>query len=468
MSDTAMGSSGPTARLAHWAADAPRLYSETVQRAAIAGLRDVIGVILAGANEPTPRNVSAAVAGWGQGKASVIGTTEKLTAPWAALVNGAAAHVLDYDDTFMPLSGHAAAVLAPAVLAAAEEQGSSGADVIDAFVIGLEIMARIGRVVNPKHYALGWHSTATVGVLGAAIGCGRLMRLDARQMSDALSLAVSMAAGTRMQLGAPAKSVHAGLAAKGGVLAAQMARAGVGGTDEALVGRWRFAEMYAGVAPDADAIWPPGPNESFAIEAIGLSFKPYPTCAATHLTLDAVLELRTKHGFKGEDVAAIDTLMPAVLARNLMHVNPRTGMEARFSMHYTAALAAQQGRVALADFEGEAIFRPEVRAIMPRITMRAHPGSENAGDGTTAYPTETRITLRDGRTLEQSRVHRRGSPGLPMSEAEQAAKFEDCAGKVLPAAQVARAAKAIDDLASLAHVGELIAALTPAPMPTRH
>jgi len=451
-----MSTGGPTAALAQWAAAVPRRHGAAVEQAAIAGLRDVLGCILAGAAEPTPERTAKAVSAWGEGRARVIGSGQRAPAPWAALVNGAAAHVLDYDDTFAPLSGHAAAVLAPAILAAAEEQGSSGADLIDAFVVGLEVMARVGRAVNPQHYALGWHSTATVGVIGAAVACGRLLGLDAEAMRDAVSLAVSMASGTRMQLGAMAKSVHAGLAAKSGVLAAQLASAGVGGTGEALIGRWRFAEMYAGMSPEASAITAPGTQEPLAIEAVGLSFKPYPTCASTHLTIDAILDLRTAHGFGAEEVDAIDTVMPAVNARNLMHSNPRTGMEARFSMEYCAALAAAEGRVALADFEGEAIFRPHIRAVMPRVVMRSHEGSDGAADASVRFPTRTTIRLRDGRVLEEIRVHRRGSPQAPMSEAEQEAKFRDCASRVLAPGGVAAALEAIAGLPALPRAADLV------------
>lgn len=431
---------GATVRLAEWIAEVPRERIAPAHGASRVALRDVVGCMLAGSVEETPRRVAAAVARWGTGRARVLGSGLALPAPWAALVNGAAAHVLDYDDTFAPLAGHAAAVLVPALLAVGEEAETSNADLLDALVVGLEVLAAVGRGVNRRHYALGWHATATIGAIGAAGACARLMRLPAAQARDALSLSVSMASGTRMQLGAMAKSVHAGLAAKAGVLAATLAAEGVGGAEEALEGQWRFAEMFcAGEPGPASAMAPPADDAPLAIDAPGLSYKPYPTCAASHLSLDGVLALQVREGFAGEDVEAIETFLPLVLSRNLMHPSPRTGMEARFSMQYCLALAAMQGRVGLSDFEDEAIHRAAIRELMPRVTMEGVPEEGSVP------PTTVRVRLRDGRVLEEVRVNRRGSPADPMSEEEHLAKFSDCASVALSADRAASALSALDE-----------------------
>ena len=452
-----MPAADATQRIADWIATVPRSRTARGFGPAIDGMRDVLGCILAGAGEDVPRKVAAAAGRWGGGAAHVIGTGLALPAPWAALVNGAAAHVLDYDDTFEPLSGHATAVLVPAILALAEQEGSSGPDILDALVVGLEVMACVGRGVNPKHYALGWHATSTIGAVGAAGACARLLRLDAAQARDALSLSVSMAAGMRMQLGADAKSVHAGLAAKAGIVAATLAAEGVGGAPEALEGQWRFVELFAGrPAPDG-AMAPPSGNAPLAIEQPGLSFKAYPTCAATHLSLDALLALRAREGFGPDDIAAIESDLPITWRRNLMHDDPRTGMQARFSMTYGLAAAVVQGGVTPADFEGDAIFRPALRAVMPRISMRGLPEAE------TGPPPATTLTirLRDGRVLTDTRSERRGSAALPLTEAEQAAKFRDCAARLLPPTRIDAALAAMAGLAGGGDAPALVAALQP-------
>ncbi|MBU8539626.1 MmgE/PrpD family protein [Falsiroseomonas tokyonensis] len=447
-----MAGLAPTQRIAEWIAELPRSRTAAVAPLAIAGLRDAVGVMLAGAAEETPRRVAAAVARWGSGSSRVIGTGQALAAPWAALVNGAAAHVLDYDDTFNPLAGHATAVLVPAILAQGEERGAEGAALLDALVVGLEVMACIGRGVNPRHYALGWHATSTIGALGAAAACARLLRLGADQVRDALSLATSMASGSRMQLGAMAKSVHAGLAAKSGVLAASLAESGVEGTAEALAGRWRFAEMFAGGAASEAAMTPPAEGAALAIEAVGISYKAYPTCAATHLSLDALLALRVPP----ERIARIETALPAVLAGNLVHESPTSGMEARFSMQYCLATAAFQGQVALADFEGEAIHRPAIRALMPRITMQALPDAEPRP------ATSVTVHLTDGTHRSETRSIRRGAAENPMTQAEHLAKFRDCAARVLGPAQIEAALAALSVLAETGDATTLVTKLVPA------
>lgn len=444
-----------TTRIAEWIATVPRARLAPGFAPAIEGLRDVLGCILAGAGEEVPRRAARAVARWGHGAAHVIGGGPGLPAPWAALVNGAAAHVLDYDDTFEPLSGHATAVLVPAILALGEELDSTGPDLVEALVVGLEVMACVGRGVNPRHYQLGWHATSTIGAIGAAGAASRLLKLDARQANDALSLAVSMAAGTRMQLGADAKSVHAGLAAKSGILAATLAAEGIGGTAEALEGPWRFAEAYAGRPAPGGAMAPPSDNAPLAVERPGLSLKAYPTCAATHLSLDGLLALRAREGFSAEDIEAIETALPVTLRRNLMHDDPRTGMQARFSMTYCLATAAVQGALGPADFEGEAIFRAAPRALMPRIRMQ--PLEEPEGQPPPA--TSITIRLRDGRVLEETRRQRRGSPALPLTEAEQEAKFVACASRRLSPSGIDAALGLIAGLGTGGTARDLVAAL---------
>lgn len=302
---------------------------------------------------------------------------------------------LDRDDTFEPLGGHATAVLVPAILALGEELDSAGPELVEALLVGLEVMACVGRGANPRHYRLGWHATSTIGAIGAAGAAARLLKPDAQQANDALSLAVSLAAGTRMQLGADARSAHAGLAAKSGIL------------------------------------------------------------GATHLSLDGLLALRAREGFAAEDIEAIGTALPVTLRRNLMHDDPRTGMQARLSMTCCPALAAVQGAVGPADFEGDAIFRPAPRALMPRIRMQPLEEPEGAPPPATTVC----VHLRDGRVLEETRRQRRGSPALPLSEAEQEAKFVACASRRLPPAAIDAALGMIAGLGAGGTARHLVAAL---------
>src|SRR5688572_24674141 len=220
-------SSNPVIAYGRWIAETPDDWPAAAVESAHRQFIDVIAVMVPGAVEPVTRRVFETVRGWGDGASTAVGTGVGLAPPWAALVNGTAAHALDFDDNFDPAKAHATAVLAPAILAAAEAEGASGRACLDAYIAGLQILGRVGQGVNPAHRNRGWHATATVGAIGAAAACARLMKLDADKAGAAVSIATSMAGGFMSQFGTMTKPVHAGLAAKSGVLAAALAQAGI-------------------------------------------------------------------------------------------------------------------------------------------------------------------------------------------------------------------------------------------------
>jgi 2-methylcitrate dehydratase PrpD len=234
-----------TARLAAWCAEVPRAWPTGSLDGARRAFVDTLAVIVAGRDEACTVGTRNAVAEWGSGPCHVIGGAAQ-AAPWAALVNGTSAHALDYDDVLDPALSHPSAALVPAILALGEAKGSSGADALDAFLVGFEVLARLGEAMNLEHYRRGWHTTLSIGSMGVAAACGRLMGLDAGKMAMAISLATSMAGGSKRQFGSMAKPLHAGLAAKNGIVAAQLAASGVTGIEEPLQGRWGYIEMMAG------------------------------------------------------------------------------------------------------------------------------------------------------------------------------------------------------------------------------
>ena len=184
-----MSAPGATLRLGHWVAEAPQAWSEEAQRRASGAFVDTVACMLAGAGDAAPRAAYDAVSRWGAGGAVVAGTPNRLAAPWAALVNGTAAHALDYDDVLEISNAHVSAVLVPALLALGQERGADGAACVDAFIVGVEVMARLGEALNMTHYFKGWHTTSTLGAPAAAAACARLLRLDTAKTTAALSLA---------------------------------------------------------------------------------------------------------------------------------------------------------------------------------------------------------------------------------------------------------------------------------------
>jgi len=444
-----------TRELARWSAETPRITSELALARARDGIYDIVACMVAGAGDAGSARVRATIAPYGTGSATVIGSRIGASAPWAALANGMAAHALDFDDNYIPAYTHATAVLMPALLAVAEEINASGADLVDAYIVGLEMHCAIGRGVNRAHYDKGWHGTSTVGCIGTAAGCGRLLGLDSEKMTQAISLAVSMASGPKVQFGTMAKPFHAGMGAKNAVLAAHLAANGVEARDVALEGELGFLELYGG---DGAMGWDhilPTLGDPLAIEQFGLAPKLYPCCGSAHRVLDGVLALRKEHGFTAEDVRQVDTKVGFGNKRNLMYDDPQQEMEGRFSMNYCVAVALRYGRVSLSDFTPDALHRPEVRALLPRVTMEAYPAGAEGPDPVDRLPHEIVVTLKDGRKLTDTVTWARGTIQNPFDEADLAAKYRDCCEGFLSPDDFDAAQEALRNITALTSVRDL-------------
>ncbi len=376
--------------------------------------------MIAGARDPAALAAAKSARGWG-------------AMHRVAMVGGVAAHALDYDDNFHPLAGHATAVLAPALFAVAAARGASGSEVLDAYIVGLEALARIGEGVNLVHYERGWHSTSTIGAMGAAAACARLYRLPRAGVTAAISLGFSMAAGSKLQFGTMAKPVHAGLAAMHGIMAAELAASGITAAPEPLDGPWGFRDLFAGPASPGYSGVAGRIGKPLAIEQYGLKAKVHPGCASAHCAIDAVLALRGE--IAPAQVASVDILVNRMSHDNLMYPDPKTEMQARFSMQYCIALALVNGRLTLRDFTPAAIRRAEVRRWLPKITLR-HTGSDDALPLADNGREPARVTLRlaDGRRLEHFVQRARGVLQAPMTPEELDAKLSDCARSLAPAA----------------------------------
>ena len=444
---------GATRRLGQWVATAPRAWSDDAERRAAGAFVDTVACMLAGADDAAPRAAHAGVARWGAGGATVAGSPHRLAAPWAALVNGTAAHALDYDDILEIGNAHVSAVLVPALLALGQERDADGAACADAFIVGVEVMARLGEAVNMTHYFKGWHTTSTLGPPAAAAACARLLGLDAARTTAALSLATSLASGAKRQFGTMAKPLHAGLAAKNGIVAAALAEAGVTAAEDAYEGARGFVDLFAGVprerleAAVADFDAPP------AIERYGLWQKVYPCCGSAHRPLDALLALRDEGALGPQAVAGIDALLPEIAVQNLPYRDPADAMQARFSLPYLLASALVDGRLALDAFTESALARPEVRALTPRVHARpdpAQPGDTNVD----AVPLRATVTLRlaGGETRSRTVRDPRGHPARPLGQTDLHAKFVDCASRALPPT---RHDAAFEALAGLARAPDL-------------
>ena len=415
-----------TERLGQWGASVSSDHTEFAREAAKHAILDVVGCMIAGAGDEGAAKVRNAVCDWGKGEAVLVGQLAKLASPFAALANGMAAHALDFDDTFLEPITHASASLVPALFALGDEMDASGGAIVDAYIVGLEMHGALGLALCRSHYEQGWHATSTIGVIGTAGACARLMGLDNTRFSHAMNLAFSSAAGTKVQFGSMAKPLHAGLAAKNAIEAAKLAAAGVEGRVNALEGPMGMMEVYGGPPP-------PGWDAAFeklgkplAIERQGLTVKRFPCCAATHRAVDCVLELRAEHGFTADDVGSVEILVRAGHMRNLRYNSPKNEFEARFSMQYCIALALRTGTISLCDFTPSAVQRPEMRELFERIDMQSHDLEKEPDSESDPVPTIVTITLKDGRSFKARQDTPRGDAANPLNEDERYAKFTDC------------------------------------------
>jgi 2-methylcitrate dehydratase PrpD len=408
------------------------------RRAAARAVLDTVGVTLAGASEPVSRIVQRAIAQEGSGPCRVLGTVSCASAGNAALANGTAAHALDYDDMCFVSLAHPSAPLVAAAWAAAELSGASGRALLDAYVAGFEIEGRLGRAMNPRHYQRGWHCTSTIGTIGTAATASRLLGLDEARAAHALAIAASEASGLKENFGTMAKPLHAGLAARNGVLAAQLARAGLTASAAAIEGPQGFLAAMdserSSLAPFAEDL-----GSRWEILDTGITVKLYPSCAGTHPALDALLDLRRAERFTSADVERVEIGVDIIAPTILLYDRPSTGLEGKFSMPFCAAAALVDGRVGIDTFEDARLRDPQIADVQSRVTMRVDPTL----DASAPALTQARVTVRlkDGRVLTASANGARGYPGRPASDEELATKFLVCAARALdePAARNALA-----------------------------
>lgn len=440
---TALRISNSAADFAEWIAQTgPIDCPEAIARANRA-FADAIACMLAGYMDPATISVLSAVSEDGAGRCTVAGHAGFLSDANAALVNGTSAHALDFDDNFLPAATHASAVLVPALLAAGEKVDAHGDRLLDAYVFGLEAQAWLGRRMMPAHYAAGWHATSTIGAIGAAAACARLYRISSLETASALSLATSMASGSKLQFGTSAKPVHAGLAARAGITAAGLARSGVTAFPEAFCGPWGFVNLFGGRTQES-----PSEDGILAILSDGLIQKRFPCCASAHRTIDAILSIMEDHRLNGRDVLAVETTIPDSNYRNLRYDAPQDEMQARFSMQYCASVAVLTGDVTLNDFTPSAVGRPEIRTFMENVRVEsAGPGSDS-GNGIWDWPANTRLFLKDGGIIARDVDQPLGSPAKPLSQSELSAKLRACASRALDEKAVCTLEDFLSDLSN--------------------
>lgn len=416
------------ARIAQWVT-AEHEFTERQRALAVDALIDTIACMAAGRQDPSTESV-AAVCGEtdvDRGARAIDGRIRSAAA--TAFLNGTAAHALDFDDNFVVAATHASAVLVPALTAVGQMRATTGAQLVDAYLIGLQAQALIGEPIAIEHYTAGWHATSTIGTIGAAAATAALLGLDASGVVNAMSIATSTAAGLKVQFGTSMKPIHAGLAARNAVEAAQLAAAGVSGRPDVLEAERGFKALYAA---SATAAWPTdllSAEVDHAIEVPGLLPKIHPCCGSTHQAIDAVVELQRANGFDTAEVEGVVVKVLRANAGNLPYEVPRNEMEARFSMQYCIDVALDRGGLTLSDFTQTAVDERASDPRLGRTTLTTWtPDEERAFLAQRRMPHEVVVTLRNGRRFRSQRETARGSIAEPFTVQERRTKFTDCLG----------------------------------------
>jgi 2-methylcitrate dehydratase PrpD len=407
----------------------------SVRHEAKRSILNMIGTSLGAANHPDlERLIKLLAAVAGPPQATVLGRVARLDILNAAFVNAISANLLDFDDTHLDTVIHPSAPVAPPLLALAELRGSSGAQLIHAFVLGVEIECRLGNSVSPSHYARGWHITATCGVFGAAAASARLIGLDAGSTTHAIGIAASQSAGIAESLATGAKNVGIGNSARNGLLAALVAELGYTAAPRAIEGAQGWARAM-GDELKLDALLA-GLGESWEITRN--AYKPYPCGIVLHAVIDACFALRSTYALSAADVAAITVAgHPLLLARADRPVaNERDG---KISIHHSVAVVFLFGAAGVREYSDAVVTDPAVAAFRERVHAEIDPAIPVGAARVSARTT-------GGKLFTTQVMHARGSLQLPMTDADIDRKVRDLASIGCPTCDIGRVIDAVWEL----------------------
>jgi len=432
--------------------------SKLALRYARSAFIDTLGVGIAGSTEEASLIARRVLQPAGGGSAIIWGYGDRVGSLDAAFVNGISANVLDFDDCTDNLGGHPSSPILPALIGLAEERQASGAQVLTAYVAGVETETCLGLGVNFHHYEKGWHPTSTLGVFGAAAACSRLMELDEERTMHALALCASLSAGIKSNVGSMAKPMHIGHASRSGLLAARLAAEGFTGMADALEHHQGFLEVFNGAGHyDADKILAKWGNP-WDLEMPGIAIKQHPCCLSAQAAADAIIEATQTRDIRAEDVVKVEA---SISARRLQHTNrpaPRSAMDAKLSIQYVLARALVSREVTIAHFENDAWQDETIGNLMNLIHVQPlDPETvERHGDFFAAVVLTTKHGERVSASMERPIGHH---PGVPLPVQRVHDKFRSCVSRHLDPVQVdcfLEAAESLEHLDSIRGLTDLL------------
>jgi 2-methylcitrate dehydratase PrpD len=412
---------------------------------------DGLAVMLAGSTEPL--GVGRLVIGWaldngGPPEASIVGANAKVPPMMAAFANGTMAHALDYDNFWHPRN-HPMSPTLPAILALAEKYGIDGKTVLTAIVVAFEVQVRLRMASTGLDLGKGFHKPGTTGTMGSAAACGWLLGLDHDQLAMALGIAGSRVGSFSINTGTMTKSSHSGHAARMGVECAELAKRGWTASQR-IFDDGGYFETLMGERHDRALLITDFGDPFYMVEP-GIGFKKYPCNRFTQRPIDAALELREQHGFSGSDIdrAVIDVPPFDYVNRP----RPASGLDAKFSIQYTSAVALLDGNITVDSFSNERRFSPDIEDLLNRVTLVYDP---DIPLGALETLVRTHVYLKDGTKLTCVKEKITGMVGIPLIRTERLKKFYSCATRVMSEAQADQIVEVIDSLASSPDVRSLM------------
>ncbi|PGH55609.1 mmgE/PrpD family protein [Azospirillum palustre] len=394
---------------------------------------DTLGVALAGTGEASARLAAdEALASYAAGPSQLL-AGGRLCAEGAAFANVAAAHALDFDDNSYAGFVHGSAVVVPTALAMVEEAGGTGRDLLTAVVAGAEAQYALAEAVGNGVYHRGWWTTALFGTVGAAAASAKALGLDGRTTADAIAFALCGTGGLRACFGTGAKPLLAAQAAANGVRAARLAARGLTVPHGVVEDPRGFAALMAAGRFDPAALDRLG--RRWRLLDPGIDTKLYPVCLSAHAAIDAVRDLMAEHGLKPQDIRTVHCRVPPVVAANLTYRCPATAGEARFSLPFAVACAMLYGTLGLEHLDDATLTDPDLRHAIGCVSMAADQdwNADPTRARTAPEGAEVSVETQAGERHTRFCASARGTVARPLSAAERAAKFRDCAARAVEA-----------------------------------
>ena len=432
--------------LAEWLVTCPQSeVPDSVRKEAVRSIVNWTGVTVGGSNQQAVVGALSTVLPYSNSTAAhLFGRAETLDPLRAALITGISSHVLDYDDTHLETIIHPAGPVASALFALAQDHPLSGADLLHAFILGTEIECRLGKAIYPSHYDMGWHITGTCGAFGAAAACGRVLGLNIQQMQWALDIAATEAAGLKIMFGSMCKSLNIGRAAESGLLAALLAAKNFTSSDEGIEGKEGYifaASREHNYAPLIDGL---GQHYEIALD----TYKPFACGIVIHPVIDAVIQLRNEHSLKSNEIRSIAIRCNPLVLELTGKKTPTTGLEAKFSVFHSAAIALIRGFAGEKEYTDQAVRDPEVVALRKLVSVTTDPAIRTDE----AYVT---ITTTSGQSFTKQVEHAIGSVQNPLTDKALSFKFTQLATGILPQAQLEKLLAAAWNLPEMHNAGDL-------------